>query len=228
MIRAFIWRKRGRFGAGRRCRSALRALQTPRKPALPLYRVEGRDQFIPRRYNAQSELFAEVTGEENPQTMDFNLERVDKSAGVTKSKLKTSPSIQGHSAARPRETSMAMAESVAPSTRYPPPATRYPAANQHADNCHADSTPQPAPPATRHPPPATRHPPPATRHPPPATRHPPPATRYPPPDCELGRRTALAEPVAPSASGRQNRTRTFDLKAASPWFAIQPTRKTSP
>lgn len=48
------------------------------KPRMPVYVVEGRKQFIPVKYNAQSELTAEVTGESNPQTIDFDLPEVEK------------------------------------------------------------------------------------------------------------------------------------------------------
>ena len=47
------------------------------KPRMPVYAVEGRKQFIPGKYNAQSELTAEVTGESNPQTIDFDLPLVE-------------------------------------------------------------------------------------------------------------------------------------------------------
>jgi hypothetical protein len=47
------------------------------KPRMPIYAVEGRKQFIPVKYNAQSELTAEVTGESNPQTIDFDLPEVE-------------------------------------------------------------------------------------------------------------------------------------------------------
>jgi hypothetical protein len=35
----------------------------------------GEEQYIPKRYNKETTLVAEVTGEENPFTMDFNLEK---------------------------------------------------------------------------------------------------------------------------------------------------------
>jgi hypothetical protein len=47
------------------------------KPPMPIYVVEGRRQFIPGKYNAQSDLTAEVTGESNPQTIDFKLAEVE-------------------------------------------------------------------------------------------------------------------------------------------------------
>jgi hypothetical protein len=51
--------------------------QQPAKPRMPVYVVEGRKQFIPGKYNAQSELTAEVTGESNPQTINFDLPEVE-------------------------------------------------------------------------------------------------------------------------------------------------------
>ncbi len=41
---------------------------------LPIHFFEGRPQFIPPKYNATTTLTAEVTGEENPQIIDFALE----------------------------------------------------------------------------------------------------------------------------------------------------------
>lgn len=46
------------------------------KPRMSVYVVEGRKQFIPVKYNTQSEITAEVTGESNPQTIDFDLPEV--------------------------------------------------------------------------------------------------------------------------------------------------------
>ena len=79
VIRAFILEKTGPVSAQAADTDLLSGPSKRRgKPALPLYRVEGRDQFIPPEYNAQSGLFVEVTGEENPQKVDFNLERKGK------------------------------------------------------------------------------------------------------------------------------------------------------
>jgi hypothetical protein len=44
-----------------------------RKLSLPLYKVEGRPQFLPPEYNTRAGLKIEVTGDQNPQIEDFNL-----------------------------------------------------------------------------------------------------------------------------------------------------------
>jgi hypothetical protein len=43
------------------------------KPSMPVYRFEGREQFLPPEYNERAGLTINVTGEQNPQIEDFNL-----------------------------------------------------------------------------------------------------------------------------------------------------------
>jgi hypothetical protein len=47
------------------------------KTQMPVYVVEGRKQFIPGKYNVKSELTAEVTGDTNPHTINFDLPEVE-------------------------------------------------------------------------------------------------------------------------------------------------------
>ena len=39
----------------------------------PVYIIEGREQFFPPKFNADSELIVRITGDENPQVVDFEL-----------------------------------------------------------------------------------------------------------------------------------------------------------
>ncbi|MEZ6072386.1 MAG: hypothetical protein R3C10_19530 [Pirellulales bacterium] len=41
---------------------------------LPKYNADGRENYLPPRYNGESELSAKVTGEQDPWTLDFALE----------------------------------------------------------------------------------------------------------------------------------------------------------
>ena len=41
---------------------------------MPQYMAEGRPNFLPPQYNHASQLTAEITGEEDPQTVDFSLD----------------------------------------------------------------------------------------------------------------------------------------------------------
>lgn len=55
--------------------AAMQARQ--KKLPIPVYEVQGLPQFLPPRFNAESELTIEVTGEDDPQTVDFELTSED-------------------------------------------------------------------------------------------------------------------------------------------------------
>ena len=40
---------------------------------MPIYRADGRENYLPSKYNDQTELTRKVTGDSNPQTIDFEL-----------------------------------------------------------------------------------------------------------------------------------------------------------
>lgn len=73
ILRAFIIEDVGAAaaGAGGDLLSAGRKLS--HKLSMPIYRFEGREQFLPPEYNARAGLTINVTGEQNPQIEDFNL-----------------------------------------------------------------------------------------------------------------------------------------------------------
>ena len=48
-----------------------------RKLPVPVYEIEGLPQFLPPKYNVRSELTVNVTGEDDPQTQDFELTAQD-------------------------------------------------------------------------------------------------------------------------------------------------------
>ena len=80
VIRAFVLENVGPV-SGQTAGGDLLASVSPNrrsKPPMPLYAAEGREQFIPGKYNVQSELTVEVTGDTNPQTINFDLPVIEK------------------------------------------------------------------------------------------------------------------------------------------------------
>ncbi|RIK87439.1 MAG: hypothetical protein DCC67_01865 [Planctomycetota bacterium] len=73
ILRAFIIEGVGAAAEGAAEGDLLAAGGRPQKTSLPVYRFEGREQFLPPEYNARPGLIITVTGEQNPQIEDFNL-----------------------------------------------------------------------------------------------------------------------------------------------------------
>lgn len=74
VLRAFIVEGAG-AAAGGSAEDDLLTLgaKSSAKPRMPVYRFEGREQFLPPEYNARAGLTIDVTGEQNPQVEHFNL-----------------------------------------------------------------------------------------------------------------------------------------------------------
>ena len=49
------------------------AKKTRKRLDKPVYIIEGREQFFPPKFNADSELIVTITGDQNPQVVDFEL-----------------------------------------------------------------------------------------------------------------------------------------------------------
>ncbi|HEX6961917.1 MAG TPA: hypothetical protein VF175_08630 [Lacipirellula sp.] len=73
ILRAFILEDVGAAAGGGQ--GDILASGSPRsdRPSIPVYRFEGREQFLPPEYNARAGLTISVTGEQNPQIENFNL-----------------------------------------------------------------------------------------------------------------------------------------------------------
>lgn len=73
ILRAFIIEDVGAAAAGANGDLISTDTKNPQKLSMPIYRFEGREQFLPPEYNARAGLTINVTGEQNPQIEDFNL-----------------------------------------------------------------------------------------------------------------------------------------------------------
>lgn len=74
VLRAFIVEDVGAAAGGNAQGDLLSGRPKPSvKPALPVYRFEGREQFLPPEYNERAGLTINVTGDQRPQIENFNL-----------------------------------------------------------------------------------------------------------------------------------------------------------
>lgn len=74
ILRAFIVEDVGAAAGGSGNSDLLTMTGKPgAKLSMPVYRFEGREQFLPPEYNERAGLTINVTGEQNPQIEDFNL-----------------------------------------------------------------------------------------------------------------------------------------------------------
>jgi hypothetical protein len=73
ILRAFILEDVGAAAGGGQADILASGSKQGGKPSIPVYRFEGREQFLPPEYNARAGLTISVTGDQKPQIENFNL-----------------------------------------------------------------------------------------------------------------------------------------------------------